>query len=207
MNFNVKLISFSGIAASVLLAGCATSSRYEYVPPPLNSTWVTAQQNSGSYGSGTKEIAGSRGERMWQGKQYLTFEGEQTILAGSDGAFHMFVKGDTPIITFNPPARWDYPLEVGKSWKKTYTTTNHVTKQDVTYDVAQKVEAYEDVTVPAGTFKAFKIKSSDTLGNENTIWIAPELGIFIKQHLVRTAKHSAGPGTRQTELIKQSIRK
>jgi hypothetical protein len=51
------------------------------------------------------------------------------------------------------------------------------------------------------------VKSSDTIGNDNTMWLAPELGIFLKQNLVRTAKHEAGPGTRETEIISQTIRK
>jgi hypothetical protein len=200
------VLAISG--ASLMIGACATAPTYEYVAPPLGSTWVNVQRNTGSYGTGERELRGSRGERTWQGKHYVTFDGtDQSILAGSDGAFHAFVRGDTPLMTFTPPLRWNYPLEVGKSWKKTYSMLNHATKQTTTYDVSQRVEAYGDVTVPAGTFKAFKITSSDSLGNENAQWIAPELGIFIKQDLVRTAKHPAGPGTRQTELVSQTIRK
>jgi hypothetical protein len=61
--------------------------------------------------------------------------------------------------------------------------------------------------VPAGTFKAFKVTSSDTLGNENVVWFSPELGLFLKQTLRRTEKHPAGAGTRETELVSQTIRK
>lgn len=42
------------------------------------------------------------------------------------------------------------------------------------------VAAYENVVVPAGTFKAFKLTSSDTLGNENVTWFSPQLGLFIR---------------------------
>jgi hypothetical protein len=196
------------LALAALLAGCATSQPWLYSPPPLGSTWVTAQQNTGSFGSGARELPGVRGERTWQGKQYVTFRSpEQEILADRSGAFHAFVRGDTLLVSFDPPSNWDYPLEVGKSWKRSVTMTNHVTKQKVTYEQSVKVEAYEDLNTRAGTFKAFRVKSSDTLGSDNTQWIAPDLGIFVKQSLVRTAKHPAGPGTRETEIISQTIKK
>jgi hypothetical protein len=102
---------------------------------------------------------------------------------------------------------WEWPIEVGKTWTKKYTITIHATKQTIPFEVRQKVEAYEDVTVPAGTFKAFKVVTSDTLGSENINWFSPELGIFVKTTLRRTAKHPAGAGTRETELVSQTIRK
>ena len=64
----------SGLALASLLAGCATSQSYSYTPPPLGATWVTAQQNTGSYGSGRREVPSMRGERTWEGKQYITFK-------------------------------------------------------------------------------------------------------------------------------------
>jgi hypothetical protein len=208
-NNRFKVVTgFCSLAIAAMLFGCATSPSYMYSPPPVGSTWVTAQQNTGSYGSGKREIPGTRGERMWQGKQYVTFKNpEQEILADSSGAFHGFMRGDRLVTSFDPPSNWAYPLEVGKNWKRTVTMTNHATKQKVTYEQSVKVEAYEDVTVRAGTFKAFRVKSSDTIGNDNTMWLAPELGIFLKQNVVRTAKHEAGPGTRETEIISQTIRK
>jgi hypothetical protein len=41
--------------------------------------------------------------------------------------------------------------------------------------------------------------------NENVVWFSPELGIFVKQNLRRTAKHPAGPGTRDSELVSHTI--
>ena len=37
-----------------------------------------------------------------------------------------------------------------------------------------KVEAYEDVTVPAGTFKAWRIVFTDNFGFKQTTWSLPE---------------------------------
>ena len=60
--------------------------------------------------------------------------------------------------------------------------------------------------MPAGTFKAFRVRTIDDAGNDNVQWFSPDLGIFIKQSLKRTAKHAQGPGTREIELISQKIR-
>ena len=85
--------------------------------------------------------------------------------------------------------------------------TIHATNQTIPYQITQKVEAYEDITVPAGTFKAFKVSTSSTLGEENVNWFSPELGIFVKSINTRTAKSAAGPGTRETEIVSQTIKK
>jgi hypothetical protein len=74
------------------------------------------------------------------------------------------------------------------------------------FDATYKIEAYEDVTVPAGTFKAFKISFS-SMGSQDLYWFVPEFGIFAKQSLRRTDKSGYGPGTREVELVFQSIKK
>lgn len=209
---NLKLqFASAGLALALVSGGCAAlmePKAERYVAPPVGATWVTARSDTGSYGSTSVQVTGKRGERMWQGKQVIAFETpELTTLALPNGGWVSQVRGDTPVVTWDPPANWDWPLEVGKTWTKKYRLTIHATKQTIPYEVTQKVEAYEDVTVPAGTFKAFKVTSSDTLGNENVIWFSPELGIFVKTSLRRTATHSAGPGTRETQLVSHTIKK
>lgn len=197
------------LAASVLglalfSGGCGLMApkAERYVAPPVGTNWVSERRDTGSYGSGTVRTQGKRGERMWQGTQVVTFEAPMgTIFAMPSGAWIGIFKGDTPLITWDPPANWDYPLEVGKTWTKSQRMTIHAAKRTMAYQQTQKVEAYENVTVPAGTYKTFKVSTSSTLGDENVVWFSPELGIFVKQSLRRTARHSAGPGTREIELI------
>lgn len=202
-------LAAAGSVASLLAGGCAmmTPRAETYVAPPLGSTWVSMRRDSGSYGSSAVQVAGKRGERMWQGRQAVTFEGpDATIVALPEGGrwVGMF-KGDTPLITWDPPVGWEWPLEVGKTWTRSHTVTMHAAKRTMPFQSTQKVEAYEEVTVPAGTFKTFKVSTVDTLGNENVAWFSPALGIFVKQSLRRTAKHAAGPGSRDTELVSQTI--
>ena len=67
---------------------------------------------------------------------------------------------DSKELTTSTPdvGTFSWPLWVGKTWRTSYTYRDLVrarTFSPVVYD--QRVAAYEDVTVPAGTFKAFRV--------------------------------------------------
>lgn len=193
-------------AATVLalMGACALfePTAEHYVAPPLGSTWENMRQDTGSYGSGSVKLASRRGERMHAGEHMLTFEGQEgTIVARPTGNWIGIFKGETPVVTWDPPLNWEWPLKVGKSWTREQRVTFHAAKRTVPYTLTQKVEAYEDVTVPAGTFKAFKVSTVTSLGDDNVVWFSPELGVFVKQSNRRTEKHPQGPGTRSLELL------
>jgi hypothetical protein len=196
--------ALAGVAATLLTSACALMepSAERYVAPPVGTTWENMRRDTGSYGSGAVKVASRRGERTWQGEKVLTFEGsEVTILARPTGNWIGFFKGDKPILTWDPPLNWEWPLEVGKTWTREQRVTIHAMKRTVPYTLTQKVEAYEDVTVPAGTFKAFKVSTVTSLGDENVVWFSPAHGVFVKQSLRRRAKHGQGPGTREFEMV------
>jgi len=76
-----------------------------------------------------------------------------------------------------------FPLFVGKRWqdRHTYTAGNDVAQRSIDASVA----AYEQITVPAGTFSAFKIEvKNQRLGREaaayETYWYAPDAKFFVK---------------------------
>jgi hypothetical protein len=208
-NISWQAITVAGSLA-LLASGCAMAPKAErYMPPPMGSTWTILQSNTGSYGSGNTQTSTRRDQRSLKGRELIAFEGsEATILADpATGRWHGFYKGDAPLMTWEPDIGYEYPLEVGKTWTKTYQMTLHAAKRTVPFEVTQTVEAYEDVTVPAGTFKAFRVRSVNSAGDDNINWFSHELGIFVKATLRRTEKHAAGPGTRQNELLSQTIRK
>ena len=190
--------------AAFVTAGCGlmTPKVEQYVPPPLGTSWETSVHTTGSYGSALLRAPGKRGERMHQGAKVVEFQGSAgTIVANPNGDWIGIYRGEQPVITWDPPLHWEWPIEVGKSWTRAQRMTNHVTKRTMSYQVTQKVEAYEDVAVPAGTFKAFKVSTVNTLGDDNVLWFSPELGIFIKQMNRRTDKHPQGAGTQNIELL------
>lgn len=189
--------------ALALVAGCAVSPRAErYVAPPAGATWITQHTDSGSYGNGRSEVASRLAQRTWEGETVLGFESPQsTLLAKPTGAWLGTVNAEGKmVVSWSPPLSWDYPLEVGKTWTRPYKIKFHAQNREVPYDARQIVEAHEEVTVPAGTFKTFRVRTSDTLGNENVVWYSPDLGLFVKQVLQRTDKHPQGPGRRESEL-------
>jgi CHAT domain-containing protein len=63
-----------------------------------------------------------------------------------------------------------------------------------------RVEAYEDVTVPAGTFRAFRLTGRNP-ANFTTLWYAADLKIIVKESHERLGRHHLGPGKTVHELV------
>lgn len=202
----------AGVSVSLLAGGCAmlTSKTEAYKAPPVGSTWTNAQVNTGSYGTGATRVVTTRSERVWQGRQALVFQfpGGSTIADPADGKWiAVLAPNEAVVLTWDPPLGYEWPLEVGKTWVSRHRLTNRATGRTIDFEANWKVEAYEDVTVPAGTFRAYRIRYSDTMGNEDVQWSSPDLGIFVKTSQKRSASHPQGAGTRETELVSQTIRK
>jgi hypothetical protein len=204
-------LAISALALVLVSGGCATMSpKLEgWTVPPLGTTYTISQTATGSYGSGTSQITAKFDERMWEGKRMIAVVSPTAVtLSTPDGHWPAILAPDgKPIMTFEPPIGYEYPLEVGKTWNKSYRVTMGANKQTISFDSTWKVEAYEDVTVPAGTFKAFKVSYSDTTGVEALYWSSPDVTMWIKRVETRTAKFPAGPGTRETQLISFTIPK
>lgn len=211
INSESKLLGASvGLVGLLLLGGCAmiAPKAKQQVAPALGSTWVMARSSSGSFGSEKVQVAFKRGERTWNGEHVITFESPGfTSLAHDNGKLVALMSGDKLLVSFEPDLGFDRPLEVGHASLGNYRMTMPGREQAVHVLVTQKVEALEEVKVPAGKFKAYKIIWSESDGNENTYWMDPELGICVKSILTRTAGHAAGPGMREDELISYSIAK
>ena len=78
--------------------------------------------------------------------------------------------------------RLSSPLWVGKSWVTYFTFTRRKRRETISRDVVRgcKVAAYEEVKVPAGTFKVFRVECS-TFGSATTLWYSAELNITVKR--------------------------
>ena len=187
------------------LWGCAAPgpTLEGYTPPPPGARWEQERRDSGSWGKGVARVQTTRGQRDWQGEAVVTLQTpEGTTLMHPDGGWLAMLRGEQPVVSWSPPLRWDFPLQVGKQWLRHYLATWHAAGRKVDYEVRQTVQAYEDVTVPAGTFKVWRIASVDTQGNDDVYWFDAERGIFVKLLLRRTASHAQGPGQREVELLR-----
>jgi hypothetical protein len=107
---------------------------------------------------------------------------------------------------------WDFPLVVGKSWR--ISAAGLVSTAVIAYSIDCTVEAYEDVTTKAGTFKAFKIRrrwsvhASDDNADRGDrwtemVWFAPAAKTVVKRAVWRT---TASPGDVGWELVSYSLK-
>lgn len=203
--FTSRRALFGALAVALLTSACsALGPRAErWTPPPLGASWQVLHSNTGSYGPSAL-VRFTREEGMWEGEPVIALR-ESTgnaFLIGPDGHWRAIVgpMGRT-IIRWNPPLGFEYPLTVGKSWVKHAEMMIGESRLAVTYDRACKVEAHEKVAVRAGVFEAFKIGCTSTLGEEETYWINPDMGLFIKMQARRSERNPLGAGTHASELV------
>ena len=75
-----------------------------------------------------------------------------------------------------------WPLRIGEKWKSEYTFRDYSDYSHGVYihtpRVDVNVRSYEEVTVPAGTFKTLRIQTG-----EETFWYAPSLGWVVKEQI------------------------
>jgi len=204
-SLSMKLqIVTAGIAVALLSGGCAMAPQAnpEFAPP--GSSWTINFRAAGSFGS----VSDQRKlvvlpNQNWEGRTVRALEGKNftTLADPATGGWIAQVKGTSPIISWDPAIGWEWPLTVGKTWTRNHRAMVHATKQTIDYESKWIVESYGDVTVPAGTFKAFKVTYSDNVGNEIVNWWSPQVQGNAKTRTVRTSKHRAGAGTIDTELV------
>ena len=206
----IRLNFVAGSAfVGLLVGGCAMMQpKVEgYVAPPVGSSWTQSNRNTGSYGpSGTSQIA--RAERTWEGKPVIAFIGARgAFLMDPEGGDVAFVgQDDKPLLRWEPHQNWDWPLQVGKTFTRDYRLIVGADRT-IPYTRTCAVKSVEDVSVPAGTFKAWKVECSNTLGVEDSLWFSPELGIFVKSSSKRSAANPFGAGTQEMELVSQTVKK
>jgi hypothetical protein len=119
--------------------------------------------------------------------------GEEMVLAGGDLARKVRLdkdfgvkQSDGALLSFTVGSGRDgyvfFPLAVGQS--RTFEQSTTVKGAVNTYVSVVTVEAAEEITVPAGTFKAFRIRVEKKSGTgwkgSSHLWYAPEAGYFAR---------------------------
>jgi hypothetical protein len=191
------------------MTGCAT-------PPPDPGVWVSSptgtvftylRRTTGSYGTGEFQVVWTVGaERTWEGRRVVPNVSPQagTTLydAVGDGLVAQLSTAGQPVFSFDPPIALQLPLAVGKTWSSKHTMTLYAQQAKVPVEVAFKVEALEDVAVPAGTYKAFRVVMIDSFGEVDTRWWVPSQGgLLVKRVADRPAKHPQGAGRLEGQLL------
>jgi hypothetical protein len=192
--------------AAAMLGGCATPTpkAERHIPPPLGSSWTYAMSSTGSYGSGDSQLAVRLAEATWEGRKVHNFQtaAQHQLQDHNLNLLAVTSTDGKPQVRYDPPVGWDWPLVVGKVTTRDHVATVIATGQKIPFKSTWTVEAYEDVTVPAGTFKAWRLRYADSTGETQMLWSVPEtMGVFAKRTLERSASHRQGAGTRVMELV------
>jgi hypothetical protein len=97
---------------------------------------------------------------------------------------------------------FSWPLYLGKSWTASYTAHDRQRGMSVgPIKVEYRVAAYEDVVVPAGSWKAFRIESESGSSAFSTIWYAPEISLIVKKVNETIVGHPLGRTKSVYEII------
>jgi hypothetical protein len=84
-----------------------------------------------------------------------------------------------------------WPLEVGKGWSSVYQYRDNLRNLRFNrVEAAWRVAAEEDVSVPAGTFKALRLEGGN-ISNAWTLWYAPAVRLVVRIH--DASQPSLGP--------------
>jgi len=95
---------------------------------------------------------------------------------------------------------------VGKSWSSETRIKYHDRNLTLEDKKVHTVDAFEEITVPAGTFKTFRIRFMSQ-HTRYVVWYEPKLGMEMKRDWERLAAHPFGVGTHQMEAISYTIKK
>lgn len=149
------------------------------------------------------------GQETYEGKPvWKVIGGLDTLLFDKDTAnLIASLQGGNEIFAYSPHSGlFSWPLWVGKSWTATFTYDDRVrgtTIEGVREEY--KAEAYEDITVPAGTWKAIKVHSQ--MGRTSTtIWYAPAIKLVVKRINETAADQSSGHTRFVYELIEYPVK-
>ena len=195
-------------AAQLLMSGCATAppTADGMAPSPMGTVSTFHRKSSGSLGNYDGQVVWTQQPATWQGQAVVSVAAPQAGANLHDtstmGLVAVLTPAGTPQMAFTPPIDYQWPLAVGKAWSSNHVMTLYPSGTKVPLRIDYQVESYGDVTVPAGTFKAFKLRWTSSMGESEVRWVSPADGIpTLKRHVERPASHPQGAGVLDAELL------
>lgn len=199
-------------AALLLTTGCAST------PPiadkmqinPMGTVLTYHRKSSGSLGNFDGPVVWTQTPSTWQGKPVLASGAPQAGVGIHDlnsmATIANLTPAGQPVMSFEPPIDYPWPLQVGKTWSAQHTVTLYPSGNQVPLKIDGKVESWGDVTVPAGTYKAFKLVWTVNQSEVESRWVNPAEGLAtIKRHVERSATHPQGAGVLDAELLSRVL--
>ncbi|MCB1387368.1 MAG: hypothetical protein KDJ80_15630 [Nitratireductor sp.] len=164
-----------------------------YVPPE-SGTELTFRNNWSSLPPViTYRVAGTV---ALGGKTYLkmtSIKGQSETVSAYYDTANFALKGyrdknDKPILTYKPvEERYRFPLRPGDRWVSSWRSYDHRKEKEITGGGIVEVIGFETLKLPAGTFRAMKVKMPVARGlprgMTHFIWFAPKLGVTVKEEV------------------------
>jgi hypothetical protein len=207
LHFSTSIVTLAGVAL-LTAAGCASAPPVaeKLIVPAMGTVTTYHRKSSGSLGTFDGQVVWTYAPATWQGRPAISFGSPQAGVSLHDPVSFAQLGGFTPAgqpsHSYEPPLDYLWPLAVGKTWTTRVTLTRLPSGDKLPWTVDYRVEAWEDVTVPAGTFKAFRMSWRNNFGETEIRWLNPAQGLAtIKRHVERPATHPMGAGVLDAELL------
>lgn len=178
-----------------------------YTPPPEGTAWSTETTSADGSKKTNKFVVISDREPFRNREVFRVSSGSliniRHLANGSWAASQDLNTGDLIRSAFPHVGNLKWPMKVGNKWKASFKFEDH--KQGKSRDPVEtnwEVVGYEDITVPAGTYKAFVLQSKPGRNNGTTVRarFAPKLGIEVKREFARGGAHYRGSARNVTVL-------
>lgn len=199
------------LAGAWALVGCADQPKvWRMAPAREGAVTVFYRRSHGSLGDYDGRVSWKVHDGRWQGRHVEAHispqMGGQVVEPETQGLIATLNRFGEVQYAFDPPLTYPWPLEVGKRWESHYSMTDMGSGQRVPITVRGRIESWGELTVPAGTFKVFKLVWADSLGEVESRWLETEQGIgIVKRTVMRLPSHPAGPGHLEAELLSRNL--
>lgn len=197
-------------ASSAVAQSAATPVAQRFIAPPAGTSVVFQRSSSGSYGAGQGQVRWDYLAGQWQGQPVI--EARVSLGGGTlhdPATFGMIANlnaAGEPTMTYAPPVAVPWPLSVGKAVTTEHTVTLQPSGQQVRYTADWRVEAYETIQVPAGSFAVYRVVRQGSDGEVETRWVSGDQPLpLIKRQLERLPSHRMGAGVQEAELAEYKL--
>lgn len=201
-----------GLATVMVLPACVSTPPVaeKFVGVQYGTVAVYHRKSSGSYGNFDDQVSWDHKPGSWQGQAAMAGvspqAGVQLYESKTHGLVALLGRDGKPVVTYDPPIAYRWPMKVGDSWSSEHKVTMHASGKVVPLTLNYKVEAYDRITVPAGSFNSYLVVSTDSNGEVQRVWIAPADSIsVVKRTLDRPATYPQGAGHLEGELISRKL--
>ena len=155
-------------------------------------------------GSGTFVWSVNRIESVDGVPHYVIKAGTREIYYRVSDLASTLERVDGVVVARNATSQLVYawPLDIGKAWEQSYVRERPVDRQTESRDRRYAVEGEEVITVPAGTFRTYRVvwRNKNTNAVVYEMWYAPDVKQWIKDRDILSN------GIRERELLRFKVR-